>query len=70
MLRTRVDVVVRPCCTSRMPSPSLNVLTLVCFLVQGSISLPPTRFNSTTRKLGLQGPIAVDLRDVTITAIL
>jgi hypothetical protein len=38
--------------------------------VVGAVALPSTRFNSTTRKLGLQGPIAVDLRQITVTAIL
>jgi hypothetical protein len=38
--------------------------------VVGAVALPSTRFNSAMRKLGLQGPIAVDLRQVTITAIL
>jgi hypothetical protein len=40
------------------------------FCAQGSVSLPGTRFNSLTRKLGLQRPIAVDLRAVTVTAII
>ena len=38
--------------------------------VVGAVALPSTRFNSATRKLGLQGPIAVDLRQITVTAIL
>ena len=66
VLRTRVDVVVRSAARSLLPSgPDVRV-----GVPQGSVSLPSTRFNSATRKLGLQGPIAVDLRDVTITAIL
>ncbi len=37
--------------------------------VQGSVGLPGTRFNSLTGKLGLQGPIVVDVNAVTVTAI-
>jgi hypothetical protein len=37
--------------------------------VQGCVELPSTRFNSRTGKLGLQGPIVVDLKQVTLTAI-
>jgi hypothetical protein len=42
---------------------------LTPFAAQGSVTLPGTRFNSITRRVGLQGPVMIDLRAVTVTAI-
>jgi hypothetical protein len=80
-LRTQVDVMVRGAPNAYMPAAALateselyDATTCVWARIrpctQGSVSLPGTRFNSLTRKLGLQGPIAVDLRAVTVTAVI
>jgi hypothetical protein len=36
--------------------------------VTGAVTLPSTRFNSLTGKVGLQGPLTVDMTSVTLTA--